>query len=346
MMNIYYKALELIEGGQAFAFATIISEDGSTPRSAGSKMLITENAIYYTIGGGGSEGDVIRLAREHVLKDKKPLIKTYSLRGTAAADSPFICGGEIEVLIDYIDPKDPNNGVVFHAAAEATADGSTAWLVTQLDANDGAKYPRQFCLSNAKKGIIGDFEGTGFASDILVSPLRTSIHGETKDGVRFILDPVHTGGSLYIFGGGHVSLAVADIARMLEFHIVVIDDRAEFANKERFPFCETVVLPEFEGMERFDIDENSYILIVTRGHAFDRTVLEWALKTDACYIGMIGSRTKRDTIYSSLRNQGVAQERIDFVHSPVGIKIGAQTPEEIAVSITAELIEERAKKLK
>ncbi len=160
--------------------------------------------------------------------------------------------------------------------------------------------------------------------------------------MRLIFDAVHIGGTAYLFGAGHVSKAVAALARMVGFHVVVLDDRAEFANVERFPGCAVQVIDSFERLPELAIDANSYLLIITRGHLFDRVVLEWALNTPAGYIGMIGSRSKREAIYSHLREQGVPKERLDEVHSPIGLAIGAETPEEIAVSVIAELIQTRA----
>ena len=152
--------------------------------------------------------------------------------------------------------------------------------------------------------------------------------------------------TVFIFGAGHVAKQVAAISKMVGFTTVVLDDRNEFANTERFPTADQVlVLDRFDTLlQRLHMDTHSYIVIVTRGHRHDQTVLSQALKTDARYIGMIGSRKKRDTIYRNLLEGGFAQNDIDRVHSPIGLEIEAETPEEIAVSIVAELIRERAKK--
>jgi len=129
------------------------------------------------------------------------------------------------------------------------------------------------------------------------------------------------------------------------FRVVVVDDRAEFANAERFPDAGNVrVIDDFNHvLKDFDIDADSYIIIVTREHLYDRVVLEQALKTDAGYIGMIASRRKRNAIYQALLASDVKEEELARVHSPIGLDIGGETPEEIAVSIVAELIQERAR---
>jgi len=130
---------------------------------------------------------------------------------------------------------------------------------------------------------------------------------------------------------------------MVNFRTVVLDDRKLFANRERFPEAdEVIVLEHFKNaMQGAVIDRDAYIVIVTRGHSHDKTVLSQALKTDAGYIGMIGSRTKRDTIYRQLEKEGFTREEIGKVKSPIGIDIGAETPEEIAISIIGELIHTR-----
>ena len=160
--------------------------------------------------------------------------------------------------------------------------------------------------------------------------------------LEVFIEPILTAPVLYIFGGGHISLPLAKMARMAGFNIAVIDDRPEFANAERFPEVDTTLAGDFiESFSKVNIDKSSYIVIVTRGHQHDEVVLEWALGTPAKYIGMIGSKTKVKTIYSHLLAKGISQEQLDGVHSPIGLEIEAQTPEEIAVSILAEIIKVR-----
>lgn len=146
--------------------------------------------------------------------------------------------------------------------------------------------------------------------------------------------------TVYIFGAGHVGLALEPVLRSLDFETVVIDDRKEFACRERFPDATRVkVIGSFK--ESFDdivTDEHSYIVIVTRGHSGDLDVLRDALKQKFAYLGMIGSRVKNKTLYDILLAEGVTQEELDRVHAPIGTQIFAETPEEIAISIAAEII--------
>ncbi len=151
---------------------------------------------------------------------------------------------------------------------------------------------------------------------------------------------------LILCGGGHVSLEVAHIARRLEFELAVIDDRPEFASRERFSHGRPGgVRPlSWEALDALGSRESDYYVILTRGHAHDRDCLEHVLRGKYAYAGMIGSRTKVAAVKAALEAAGIAREILDGVHSPIGLSIGAQTPAEIAVSIAAELVQERARR--
>jgi xanthine dehydrogenase accessory factor len=153
------------------------------------------------------------------------------------------------------------------------------------------------------------------------------------------IEPILPTPTLYIFGAGHISLAISKMAKMVGFRVVVIDDRAEFANPERFPEADRILAEDFSAsLPSLRINDSSYIAIVTRGHQFDEEVLEWAVKTEARYIGMIGSKKKNQVVFAHLQSKGISREKLERVHAPIGLDIGAETPEEIAVSIVAELI--------
>lgn len=160
--------------------------------------------------------------------------------------------------------------------------------------------------------------------------------------LEVFIEPILAAPSLFIFGGGHIALALVKMAKLVGFKIAVIDDRPEFATSERFPEAEQTLATDFaEAFSKLTIDKSDYIVIVTYAHKGDEVVLEGALKTEAKYIGMIGSRAKSEVVFSHLRAKGIWQELLDKVHTPVGLKINAQTPEEIAVSILAEMIQVR-----
>jgi len=160
--------------------------------------------------------------------------------------------------------------------------------------------------------------------------------------LEIFIEPVLPPAELYIFGAGHVAASLYKVARIAGFDITVVDDREVYASRERFPDAQEVIAEDFDKVtSRLQPSESSYIVIVTRGHRDDMRVLRWAVQTPARYVGMIGSKRKTITIFKELQKEGLAPELFDRVYAPVGLDIGAITPEEIAVAITAELIAKR-----
>jgi xanthine dehydrogenase accessory factor len=160
--------------------------------------------------------------------------------------------------------------------------------------------------------------------------------------LEIFVEPILPPAELYIFGAGHVAASLYKVARIAGFDVIIVDDREAYANRERFPEAHQVIADEFDtAMAQLTPSESSYIVIVTRGHRDDMRVLRWAVQTSARYVGMIGSRRKTIGIFEELKKQGVPAHRFDRVHAPIGLDIGAVTPEEIAISITAELIAKR-----
>ena len=249
---------------------------------------------------------------------------------------------------------------IYQEIAKLTAEGEEAAVVTIVSSSgstpreEGAKM-----LVRSDGSILGTVGGGILEAQLTQKALEAIKKGKPqriqyrlKEGeepgmicggdVEVFIEPVLSSPTLYIFGGGHISLTLAKIGKLTGFKIVVIDDRTEFANPQRFPEAELTIAKDFkEAFSELKIDKSSYIAIVTRGHAYDEVVLEWVLGTKAKYIGMIGSKTKNQTIFSHLLTKGFSQEKLDKVHAPIGLEIGAQSPEEIAVSIMAEVIKVR-----
>jgi len=162
--------------------------------------------------------------------------------------------------------------------------------------------------------------------------------------LEIFVEPVLPVSTLYIFGAGHIAWSLYKVARLAGFEVVVTDDRETYANRERFPEARDVYADEYEHvMAQLAPTESSYIVIVTRGHRDDMRVLRWAAETPAIYIGMIGSQRKVIAIYKELEKEGISPEKLARVYAPIGINIGAITPEEIAVAIVSELIAKRRK---
>jgi xanthine dehydrogenase accessory factor len=159
--------------------------------------------------------------------------------------------------------------------------------------------------------------------------------------LEVFVEPILPQPMLYIFGGGHISIALAQAAQSAGFQIGVIDDREQFANSTRFPMASEIYTSFEDAFEKIKPNASTYLVIVTRGHRDDMLVLQWAVGTNARYIGMIGSKRKVLSVYQALEREGVPAEKFDRVRAPMGLEIGALTPQEIAISIAAELIAER-----
>jgi len=162
--------------------------------------------------------------------------------------------------------------------------------------------------------------------------------------LEIFVEPILPPAELYIFGAGHVATSLYQVARIAGFDITIVDDREAYASRQRYPEAQNVIAEDFDkATAALTPSESTYMVIVTRGHRDDMRILRWAVQTPARYIGMIGSKRKTITIFKELQAEGLAPELFDRVHAPIGLDIGAITPEEIAVSITGELIAARRK---
>jgi len=341
MSDILRTLLERLERGEALALATILAHEGSTPRSAGSRMLLRADGglssgvriAAGTVGGGLVEARIMGRAAE-VLAGAERCVEHFDLTGDLAAGADMICGGRLRVFLERLDPADL---AVFRRLDEALGRGLRCLRLTPLG-------PGRCTLLLP--------EGDAAGADISAELARAAWHAAAgagfplaleAGGQTFALEPWTAPSPLLIFGAGHVSRPTAQLAALVGFRVTVLDDRPEFANAERFPQARPVALASFERcFDGQSCGPEAFVLILTRGHAHDADVLAQALRTGAGYIGMIGSRRKRDAIYQRLRGQGFGDADLARVRCPVGLGIGAETPEEIAVSIIAELVQTRA----
>ncbi|UCE98125.1 MAG: XdhC family protein [Dehalococcoidia bacterium] len=160
--------------------------------------------------------------------------------------------------------------------------------------------------------------------------------------VDVFIEPIISTPTLFILGGGHISFTLAKIGKLVGYKVVVVDDRPEFATTQRFPEAERVIAIDYDkAFSQLNVGKSGYIVIVTHGHKGDAAALEGALSTQAKYIGMIGSKTKNESVFTRLKAKRITQQQLDRVHAPVGLSIHAQTPEEIAISIMAQIIQVR-----
>jgi xanthine dehydrogenase accessory factor len=357
MKDIYRKLTEMQEKSRLSVLATIIKQEGPSPRGIGTKCLILDDGSFEgTIGGGVLEAQTLQAARK-VFKTGLPIRLAFSLKGVDVAGTDMLCGGDVEVFLEPIPLKGETHLLLFDKAMKITDQGGAGLLAAVIDKRGWQKgaVPRVFLEKNGERtGSLGGMHELEDAlwkkmDGILASakPCIVHLQDNANNQMDVFVEPVVSNPVLYVFGAGHVSRQIVPCASRVGFQVVVIDDRRDFADTRHFPDAKDVYQLPFEGvMEKLPVHELSYLVIVTRGHMHDKNVLAQALKTKAAYIGMIGSSQKRNIIYKKLLEEGFTQKDLSRVHSPIGLDIGAETPEEIAVSIVAELIKVRAGRMR
>lgn len=357
MSDIYREIIEGLRRKEKVVLATLIARVGSAPRAVGAKYLIREDGTTLgSIGGGCVEAEVWQQAQDVMEKDRAGVLH-FKLTAAQLAQGGLICGGNIDVLVE---PLREGFLDVYEEVLRIRERGETGVLVT-LIAIDGKPPEGKACKalfksSGEKVGFFYDGEAleqeiSGEMAGLLkekrprVLSLKAEGEGSPWKTMEVLLEPVFAEPTVYLFGAGHVSKEIVPLAKRVHFKVVVIDDREMFANRERFPEADEIVVRDFEkSFEGLQMDAQSYIVIVTRGHLYDGLVLEQAIGTDARYIGMIGSKKKIETLYRNLMARGIPKEKLDRVYAPIGIDINSETPEEIAVSIVAQLIKVRGER--
>lgn len=318
MEKLFKTLLTALQNGRACFLTTIIASSGSTPRNAGAYMLIDENGrLYGTIGGGNLEYQATLTGQKH-LADKVGFIHDYVLTAESSAELGMICGGSCRILFYY-----------FAADAENIA------LVESLYQTAAAKNEYYLLLPLAA--------GTIDICKHLDVPDRRGI--VTLEGREYYAEQFAYDGKVYIFGGGHLAQELVPLLSHLDFQCIVIEDRPEFAEKKLFPAAVRVILADFKQLDKaVDIKANDYAAVMTRGHLHDADVERFILNTDVGYIGVVGSRKKAALTRATLLAEGFSQQQLERIITPIGLDIGSETPAEIAVSIAAQLIQERAKR--
>lgn len=372
MNNIFITLYEKLNNHQPVVLATILTRNGSAPRTAGAQMLVySDGTIDGTIGGGLLEATSISLAME-VHQSKTALVREFILTGQDAATGDMICGGDQEVLVEYCDPANVELVAILSEIRSSIQGRKQAWWLTRIPLPNEpvSNVAHAFINQMGEMKCCGEFalcvslepkEATDLHPALEKSSPLLDLQGELidlvavrepalyqKSGYRYVIDPIDIYGTVYIFGGGHVSQKLALLTQLVGFRTVILDDRDEFITQERFPGADELVrIKHFDtALQSINLDPQSYMVIVTRGHVHDKTVLAQCLKTSAVYIGMIGSKAKREAVYQALINDGFTTDDLKKVASPIGLPIEAESPEEIAVSICAELIQQRARVLK
>jgi len=309
-VTIWRAAALLARAGNGGALATVARTLGSTPVPVGTKMLVgPAGRLEGSVGGGCVEADVLEAAQ--AAPGHGPLIRTHHLNADIAGDLGLSCGGTVDIVVE---PLVQHVGLI--AALEAAARAEQGTLTTALDWSHGP-------VKHFSPGT-GDI---GAAAAELSLDRRTMIE-------HLLLAP-----RVVVFGAGHVGSAIAHAAGAAGFRVVVVDDRPEFADPARFPSATQVVAaPVAAALAQISITAHDAVVIATRGHRHDAAILERVAPSGAGYVGLLGSRRKQAVVTKALREAGVPAAALERVHVPIGLPIGAETPEEIAVSVPAELI--------
>ena len=326
METILSATLDALAHGERVALCSILASSGSSPRGAGARMTVyADGHTLGTIGGGAVEYMAVQRAME-CLRTKTPELRSYDLRPDEVESVGMICGGRVTVYSQVFAPDGDAEIAVLRRWRELLGGDQDAWLLMELS---GERVQR-FEVLTAQE-IPPDKRKCFTAKAVW------------KDD--FYVEPICRAGKVYLFGGGHVGRALVPVLAAVGFPVVVFDNRAALAKKENYPAAREVIFGDFGNIyERITLTANDYAVVMTPGHRADFEILTQVLQSEASYIGCIGSKSKVAKTRELLLAQGYTDADITRIHSPIGLPILAETPEEIAVSIAAEMIEHRAKR--
>jgi xanthine dehydrogenase accessory factor len=343
----YARLTELLARGERLALCTVLRLTGSGPRGAGSKMLVREaGGSIGTVGGGVLEGKSTTWALE-ALRSGNPLCRSLALDLQQASDEGMTCGGAVEVLVEPLEGSPAAARDFFGQVLGVLTRRERGWLATAITQRDPNPVAERFLVVDGRSVAALAASDHALPEDLLLAPAPASPTLAERGAVRYFLEPLTLPITVYVFGGGHVAASLVPLCDLLGFLTVVVDDRADFASRERFPQAtRLVVVPSFEHAladpSIGPLEKDSYAVIVTRGHGGDLAILRQALQCQPGYIGMIGSRRKRQIIIDQLSREGFTADDLGRVVCPIGLPIGAETPEEIALSIAAQIVATRA----
>jgi len=335
--------IRLFERGESFVLAIVLSSRGSVPRRAGARMIIQQNGkTFGSVGGGSLEVKVIGFA-EKIFISKIPIVKEFDL-SVDTGQGTMLCGGSVEVLIDYMSFDNSDAFKAWNRALQAIQSNLSANLTTEVPDKShdvSGQVSCHFLEGEATGSIETDsIPGEKNFKNIHLRQSRIISLGEK----RFFVEPLTGLPKVYIFGSGHVAQQLAMLTVISGFQTIVLDDRKDYLIRRYFPLVAELILLEAytEPFKDVNINADSYLILLTRDPMLDKQILIDALETNAVYIGMLGSKKKCQAVRSSLEQEGIGPGRFDRLHAPIGVFIGAETPEEVAISIVAELIQQRS----
>jgi xanthine dehydrogenase accessory factor len=331
--------------GRPAALATLVAAAGATPKKAGSTMWVAENgSILGSVTIGGCVDARVIENAERVIASGKPELLRMTLGDEDAWELGLTCGGEVDVLVQRVDPGNAADASVqaYAAAREAYEAGRASMVVSRLDDRGERLVIDE---NGAVSGTLGDALLDERAVDVargrLASAQMSAVERvEHADGdVPIFFERLAPPETLVICGASHVAMSLAVFARELGMRTVIVDGRERMATKARFPTADEIhVGMPSEITEQLHLTRRSYVALLAHDYKYDLPVLRAVLRSDAGYVGMLGSRRRGETIRSMLREEGVSATELARLHSPIGLSIGAKSAAEIALAIAAEIV--------
>jgi xanthine dehydrogenase accessory factor len=349
-VNLYARMVELRDAGRPFAVATVVRTQGSTPQVVGAKLVVVgddeRGKAAGTLGGGCVEADAIDAARE-ALRTGGACLRAYELTEDLAWNTGLVCGGTMWILAERGEDALTCAGrEMLGELVRASGGGSPIAIATLL-----RRQGREMSLAgrvfvDAEGRVTGSFGAIAADAGVAAWAISQLRHGSARvmsieDGLDLLIEPVASRPRLVVAGGGHVALAIARQALLLDFDVTILEDRPEFADPSRFGGATVLHGDVPSTIASIDYGWNSFVVVATRGHKLDADCVIAAVRTPVRYIGVLGSRRKTVLIEAMLREAGVADDRIAVIHAPVGLDLGGRTPAEIALSILAEITQLR-----
>ena len=327
MRELLKQSVERLSRGQRVVWCVILSAEGSTPRGPGAKMAVfADGTSFGTVGGGAVEYQAIELAKS---MGDRAFVRGFDLHSGGSEATGMVCGGRVEIGFF---PFPAHAAEPMEALLRAISEPGDHWLCLNIDPDGSFGH-----------SLIHDLDA--HSDPRAERPAGSPILERKSGGGWSFTEPVARDYRVWIFGGGHVSAALVPVLIPLGFPVTVFDSRPELATPERFPGAE-VLLGDFNDFsDKLTVTARDYAVVMTPGHEMDLEVLRQVLKTPATYVGCIGSRKKTAYVNQKLREEGFSEADVARIHAPIGLPIQARTPEEIAVSIAAEMILHRAKNL-
>lgn len=333
--------------GETTALATVVRTWRSAPRPAGASMLVTQDGeAVGSVSGGCVEGALYELGTE-VLQSGHAHLETYGISDDDAFAVGLTCGGILEV---FVEPVSPATWPELPGIAQSIADEVPVAVATIVRGPDHVGRHLVVRPDSVEGGLgterLDDTVGAdtlGLLESGTTGFLHYGSAGERLgEGLEVFVASFAPAPRMYVFGAIDFSAALCRLGKVLGFHVTVVDARPVFATRKRFPEADEVVVDwPHRWLGSQSVDQRTVICVLTHDPKFDVPALKEAVRTPAAYIGAMGSRRTHEDRLSRLRDAGVAEEELARIHSPIGLDLGARTPEETAVSIAAEIVQQR-----